>query len=156
MNLHRLSLPAAAIFDMDGVLVDSNPHHVAKWAELLKAQKIPFNPKDLPGQILGQRNDHAFRYFFGRDLPESIRSPCPSPARAGSADPETRCRKCPDGCRKFGHAGQRGIRREGSRLPAFFSDSSERRGCYASQASSGDLSESRAITSNRTCPLCSI
>jgi HAD superfamily hydrolase (TIGR01509 family) len=68
MNLHRLSLPAAAIFDMDGVLVDSNPHHVAKWAELLKARKIPFNPKDLPGQILGQRNDHAFRYFFGPDL----------------------------------------------------------------------------------------
>jgi beta-phosphoglucomutase len=68
MNLHRRSLPAAAIFDMDGVLVDSNPHHVAKWAELLKARKIPFNPKDLPGQILGQRNDHAFRYFFGPDL----------------------------------------------------------------------------------------
>lgn len=66
--MHPLSLPVAAIFDMDGVLVDSNPHHVAKWAELLKVQCIPFNPKDLPGQVLGQRNDHAFRYFFGPDL----------------------------------------------------------------------------------------
>jgi len=66
--LHAPSFPAAAVFDMDGVLVDSNPHHVAKWAELLKTRKIPFDPEDLPGQVLGQRNDHAFRYFFGPDL----------------------------------------------------------------------------------------
>src|SRR5579875_688280 len=54
MNLHAPSFPAAAVFDMDGVLVDSNPHHVAKWAELLKTRKIPFDPEDLPGQDLSQ------------------------------------------------------------------------------------------------------
>ncbi len=62
------SPPAGAIFDMDGVLVDSNPFHLQKWIELLKERGIPFNASDLPQQILGQRNDTAFRLFFGPNL----------------------------------------------------------------------------------------
>jgi len=61
-------LPAAAIFDMDGVLIDSNPFHIEKWAELLRAHGIPYNAEDLPKQILGYRNDAAFRLFFGSQL----------------------------------------------------------------------------------------
>jgi beta-phosphoglucomutase len=62
------NLPAAAIFDMDGVLVDSNPFHLQKWMDLLGEYNIPYNPDDLPEQILGKRNDHAFRLFFGPRL----------------------------------------------------------------------------------------
>lgn len=58
-------LPAALIFDMDGVLVDSNPFHLQKWIELLNERGITFDPRKLPRQILGQRNDVAFRLFFG-------------------------------------------------------------------------------------------
>jgi HAD superfamily hydrolase (TIGR01509 family) len=61
-------LPAAVIFDMDGVLVDSNPYHLRKWADFLDEHQIPYNPDDLPNQILGQRNDTAFRFFFGSQL----------------------------------------------------------------------------------------
>ena len=63
-------LPSALIFDMDGVLVDSNPFHVQKWIEFLHERGIPYNAEDLPKQILGSRNDTALRRFFGRDLAE--------------------------------------------------------------------------------------
>jgi beta-phosphoglucomutase len=62
MEMH---LPAALVFDMDGVLVDSNPFHLQKWVELLNEHHIPFNPSDLPRTILGQRNDTALRFYFG-------------------------------------------------------------------------------------------
>lgn len=62
------TLPAAAIFDMDGVLVDSNPFHLRKWQDLLNERHIPYDPDTLPEQILGKRNDDAFHFFFGPEL----------------------------------------------------------------------------------------
>jgi beta-phosphoglucomutase len=65
--------PDAVIFDMDGVLVDSNPFHLTNWADYLRERGIAFNPQELPRQILGQRNDVAIRAFFGPSLtPEQI------------------------------------------------------------------------------------
>ncbi|HMD97303.1 MAG TPA: HAD family phosphatase [Terriglobia bacterium] len=63
-----LRLPAALIFDMDGVLVDSNPFHLRKWVNLLNEHGIPFNSEELPKQILGHRNDDLLRHFFGSNL----------------------------------------------------------------------------------------
>ena len=60
--------PGAVIFDMDGVLVNSNPFHVEKWADFLREQGIPFNESDLPRKILGHGNHDCFRAFFGSDL----------------------------------------------------------------------------------------
>jgi HAD superfamily hydrolase (TIGR01509 family) len=53
---------------MDGVLVDSNPFHLQKWIDLLNEHGIPYDPAALPIQILGSRNDTAFRLFFGPGL----------------------------------------------------------------------------------------
>ncbi len=67
-------LPAAAIFDMDGVLIDSNPFHLQKWADFLRQHRIPFNEAELPEAILGQRNDTLIRHFFGPEVtPEETR-----------------------------------------------------------------------------------
>jgi HAD superfamily hydrolase (TIGR01509 family) len=56
---------------MDGVLVDSNPFHLEKWAAFLKARGIAFDPDELPKRILGQRNDVLFRSYFGADLSDA-------------------------------------------------------------------------------------
>ncbi len=60
--------PDALIFDMDGVLVDSNPFHLEKWEALLNEHGVKFDRAQLPEQILGQRNDTALRFFFGERL----------------------------------------------------------------------------------------
>jgi HAD superfamily hydrolase (TIGR01509 family) len=67
MNNTR-ELPAAIIFDMDGVLVNSNPYHLAKWVNFLDDRRITYKEEELPELILGKRNDAAFRHFLGRDL----------------------------------------------------------------------------------------
>ena len=61
-------LPAAVIFDMDGVLVDTNPFHIQKWEALLTEYSIAFDRKELPRQVLGPGNDLTLRHFFGKRI----------------------------------------------------------------------------------------
>ncbi len=63
-----IELPVAVIFDMDGVLVNSNPYHLAKWVDFLDHHKISYKEEELPELILGKRNDTAFEHFLGPDL----------------------------------------------------------------------------------------
>jgi len=65
---NQIELPAAVIFDMDGVLVNSNPFHLAKWVDFLNHHQIGYQEEELPELILGKRNDTAFRHFFGPDI----------------------------------------------------------------------------------------
>ena len=67
----KVERPAAVIFDMDGVLVDSNPYHLRKWADFLDRHGVPYNPDDLPGRVLGPRSDTSIRFFLGPRLSDS-------------------------------------------------------------------------------------
>jgi beta-phosphoglucomutase len=67
---HNSVPPDAVIFDMDGVLIDSNPFHLRVWTEFLTRHGVHFDPDKLGAQIFGQRDDKALRMFFGADLSE--------------------------------------------------------------------------------------
>jgi len=56
------------IFDMDGVLADTNPFHVQKWEVLLAEYGISFDRLALPKLVLGPGNDVILRHFFGERL----------------------------------------------------------------------------------------
>lgn len=64
----------ALIFDLDGVIIDSNPIHVQVWDEYLRLHGIdPGN--GLPERMYGRRNEELVRDLFGANLtPEEART----------------------------------------------------------------------------------
>ena len=60
------------IFDLDGVIVDSNPVHVQVWEEYLRRQGVPVD-HTLPDLMYGRRNDQIVRDLIGDRLsPEEV------------------------------------------------------------------------------------
>ena len=57
----------AFIFDMDGVIVDSNPLHRLAWEEYNRRHGIE-TTEDMQQRMYGKRNDQIVRDFFGESL----------------------------------------------------------------------------------------
>jgi beta-phosphoglucomutase family hydrolase len=57
----------ALLFDLDGVIVDSNPVHVQVWQQYLKPYGIDPGGA-LPDRMYGRRNDDIVSDFFGNHL----------------------------------------------------------------------------------------
>ncbi|MDP9171803.1 MAG: HAD family phosphatase [Acidobacteriota bacterium] len=58
----------AFIFDMDGVIVDSNPLHRVAWEEYNRRHGI-VTTEEMHQRMYGKRNDQIVRDFFGDELP---------------------------------------------------------------------------------------
>ena len=65
----RIDPGIALIFDMDGVIVDSNPLHVEAWRRSNERHGI--DSADLERRMYGRRTDEIVRDFFGAHLDES-------------------------------------------------------------------------------------
>jgi beta-phosphoglucomutase len=59
----------ALIFDMDGVIVDSNPLHRETWEEFNRRHGLE-TTEEMHAFMYGKRNDDIVRHFYGAALPE--------------------------------------------------------------------------------------
>jgi beta-phosphoglucomutase len=59
--------PRAAIWDVDGTLIDSGALHFESWQEILRAEAIELTHAQFHATF-GQRNDAVLRAFLGPDL----------------------------------------------------------------------------------------
>jgi beta-phosphoglucomutase len=57
----------ALIFDMDGVIIDSNPVHRIAWAEYLRRYGVEMT-EAMQQRMYGKRNDEIIRDFLGAHL----------------------------------------------------------------------------------------
>ena len=64
----RRDEPRAAIFDMDGVLIDSEPHHHAAWHRLCLEQGVTLTVTEVAERTLGRTVREALPNLLGRPL----------------------------------------------------------------------------------------
>lgn len=65
-----LSNIRALIFDMDGVIIDSNPLHRIAWSEYMRRQGIAMT-EAMQERMYGKRNDELIRDFFGARITDA-------------------------------------------------------------------------------------
>ena len=60
------------IFDMDGVVIDSNPYHKIAWGKFLQGKGIPCNDQFFDNVLSGRTGPTSLLIIFGDDLPETL------------------------------------------------------------------------------------
>lgn len=58
----------AVIFDMDGVIIDSNPYHKEAWLKFAEKYNVPLKEEEVPEKIFGKTNTTALRDVFGKEF----------------------------------------------------------------------------------------
>ncbi len=64
----------AAIFDMDGVIVDSHPVHKKTWRKFLESLGKEIDEEHLNFIMEGRKRDEILRYFLGELSDEQVRA----------------------------------------------------------------------------------
>ena len=61
----------AALFDMDGVIVDTNPFHQEAWRGFCRAHHKNLSEADLAEHVWGRINRDILGFLFGQDISEA-------------------------------------------------------------------------------------
>ncbi len=61
-------LQLAVIFDMDGVIADTNPTHDVAWRKFLTRYEIIPTDDDLQNHMYGKHNSYILNYFLKREI----------------------------------------------------------------------------------------
>jgi beta-phosphoglucomutase len=60
--------PFAVIFDMDGVIIDSNPYHLISWRDYLLTFGIEASDEALKEHMFGKSNSYILSHFFQKEF----------------------------------------------------------------------------------------
>lgn len=58
----------AVIFDMDGVIVDTNPYHTKAFKAFFDKYELDFDEADFVEHMYGKHNSYIFKHFFKRPI----------------------------------------------------------------------------------------
>lgn len=59
----------AVIFDMDGVIADTNPYHTKAFERFFDKYNVPYTLAEFEQHMYGKHNSYVMRYFFKREIP---------------------------------------------------------------------------------------
>lgn len=65
LNQHHIR---AAIFDLDGTLLDNNSYHLKSWLKYLEEKQIDISEEEFGKNISGRTNKDAVEYIFKRKM----------------------------------------------------------------------------------------
>lgn len=60
----------AAIFDMDGVIVNNHHYHVTAWKEFCALKNIPFNEQEFRAKYFGKNNQDILKGLLNKEISE--------------------------------------------------------------------------------------
>ena len=66
---------AAAIFDLDGTLIDNNPYHIKAWKEYLKRMGRELSDEEYKINFNGRTNRDVVEYLHGRKMTDEEAAP---------------------------------------------------------------------------------
>ncbi len=61
----------AVIFDMDGVIADTNPYHTEAFRQFFDRYDVAYTLAEFEDHMYGKHNDYIMRYFFKRQLDDA-------------------------------------------------------------------------------------
>ena len=56
------------IFDMDGVICHTNPHHVKAFEVFFDNYKVPYSEEEFEEHMYGKHNGYIMSHFFKRSV----------------------------------------------------------------------------------------